>query len=269
MLRLPHLGVVAVTGYDEATEVYRDPDTFSSCNSVVGPFGAFPVPLEGDDVSDLVDRYRDQLPMHEHMVTMDPPDHTRERALLMRLITPKRLKDNEAFMWRLADQQLDEFVADGRCEFISAFAQPFALLVVADLLGVPEEDHQRFREGFGLSVSPGQVGRGRGGQRRREPAGVAGRVVRRVRRGPAPRAPPGRADPAGDGDLPRRDRARGDRGGADGHLPLRRRPGDHRPAARRRAEAPGRAPRAAGRAAGATATASRASSTRRCASRAR
>ena len=28
VLRLPHLGVVAVTGYDEATEVYRDPDTF-------------------------------------------------------------------------------------------------------------------------------------------------------------------------------------------------------------------------------------------------
>jgi cytochrome P450 len=160
VLRLPHLGVVAVTGYDEATEVYRDTDTFSSCNSVVGPFAAFPVPLEGDDVSEVVDRYRDQLPMHEHMVTMDPPAHTRERALLMRLITPKRLKDNEAFMWRLADRQLDEFVADGRCEFIGAYAQPFALLVVADLLGVPEEDHQRFREGFGLSAAPGEIGAG-------------------------------------------------------------------------------------------------------------
>lgn len=63
-------------------------------------------------------------------------------------------------MWRLADQQLDEFVADGRCEFISAYAQPFAMLVVADLLGVPREDHQRFREGFGLSASPGRVGAG-------------------------------------------------------------------------------------------------------------
>ena len=92
--------------------------------------------------------------MHEHMVTMDPPDHTQERALLMRLITPKRLKDNEAFMWRLADQQLDEFVADGRCEFISAYTQPFAMLVVADLLGVPEADHQQFREGFGLGGQP-------------------------------------------------------------------------------------------------------------------
>jgi cytochrome P450 len=94
---------------------------------------------------------------------MDPPDHTRERALLMRLLTPKRLGDNEAFMWRLADQQLDEFVADGSCEFISAYAQPYALLVVADLLGVPESEHERFREGFGLSGRPGEVGAGEAG----------------------------------------------------------------------------------------------------------
>jgi len=169
VLPLPHLGVVAVTGYEEAHEIYRQTDAFSSCNSVVGPFAAFPVPLEGDDVSDLVAQYRDQLPMHEHMVTMDPPDHTRERGLLMRLITPKRLKDNEAFMWRLADQQLDEFVADGRCEFISAYAQPFAMLVVADLLGVPESDHQRFREFFGLSTKPGLVGAGAEGNPEENP----------------------------------------------------------------------------------------------------
>jgi cytochrome P450 len=160
VLPLAHLGVVAVTGYDEASEVYRDTDTFSSCNSVVGPFATFPVPLEGSDVSEIIDRYRDQLPMHEHMVTMDPPAHTRERALLMRLITPRRLKENEAFMWRLADQQLDEFVAAGRCEFISAYTQPFAMLVVADLLGVPEADHQQFRKWFGLHGPPGELGSG-------------------------------------------------------------------------------------------------------------
>jgi cytochrome P450 len=158
VLPLPHHGVVAVTGYDEACEVYRDIDTFSSCNSVIGPFATFPVALEGDDVSETIDSYRNQLPMNEHMVTMDPPGHTRERALLMRLITPKRLKDNEAFMWRLADQQLDEFVAAGPCEFITAYAQPFAMLVVADLLGVPEDDHERFRDGFGLSARPGEIG---------------------------------------------------------------------------------------------------------------
>ena len=157
---LPHLGVVAVTGYEEATEVYRDTATFSSCNSVIGPFVTFPVELSGDDIGAVIERYRDQLPMNEHMVTMDPPGHTRERALLMRLITPKRLRDNEAFMWRLADRQLDEFVGDGRCEFIGAYAQPFAMLVVADLLGVPEADHQRFKAGFGMQGTVGEVGSG-------------------------------------------------------------------------------------------------------------
>ena len=158
---LPHHGVVAVSGLDEASDIYRDPDTFSSCNSVIGPFAAFPVPLVGDDVSEIIDTYRHQLPMNEHMVTMDPPEHTRERALLMRLITPLRLRQNEDFMWRLADRQLDELLDEGRCEFISAYSQPFALLVVADLLGVPESEHQRFREGFGLSSRPpGELGGG-------------------------------------------------------------------------------------------------------------
>jgi cytochrome P450 len=154
----PHHGVVAVSGYEEALEVYLDNETFSSCNSVIGPFAEFPVPLEGNDVGAIIDRYRDQLPMNEHMVTMDAPMHTQERALIMRLLTPKRLKENEAFMWGLADRQIDEFVAAGRCEFISAYSQPFAMLAVADVLGVPEADHQRFREFFGLSKTPGTVG---------------------------------------------------------------------------------------------------------------
>jgi cytochrome P450 len=158
VLPTDNLGVVAVSGYEEAMEIYLDTEAFSSCNSVIGPFAAFPVPLEGDDVSAIIDTHRDQLPLHEHMVTMDPPMHTQERALVMRLLTPKRLKENEAFMWGLADRQIDEFVGAGRCEFISAYTQPFAMLAVADVLGVPEEDHQRFREGFGLSGNPGELG---------------------------------------------------------------------------------------------------------------
>jgi cytochrome P450 len=156
---IPHYGVVAVTGYDEANEVYRDNETFSSCNSVIGPFATFPVPLEGDDVGAIIDEFRDQLPMFEHMVTMDAPDHTRERALLMRLITPRRLQQNEDFMAGLAERQLDEFLADGKCEFIRAYSQPFALLTVADLLGVPEADHASVRAGFGLSHTPGMLGK--------------------------------------------------------------------------------------------------------------
>ena len=45
--REPQQGVYMVTGYDEACAVYTDTDTFSSCNSVTGPFPGFPVPLAG------------------------------------------------------------------------------------------------------------------------------------------------------------------------------------------------------------------------------
>ena len=143
--REPHHGVMMVTGYDEAIAVYNDTDTFSSCNSPTGPFPGFPVPLEGDDVSALIEQHRDELPMSDQLLTFDPPIHNAHRALLMRLITPKRLSENEEFMWRLADRQIDEFIDRGRCEFIREYGQPFAMLVVADLLGVPESDHELFR----------------------------------------------------------------------------------------------------------------------------
>ena len=53
------------------------------------------------------------MPMYGYMATWDPPRHTDYRSLLTGLFTPKRLKENEDFMWRLADRQLDEFVDRG------------------------------------------------------------------------------------------------------------------------------------------------------------
>jgi cytochrome P450 family 150 subfamily A5 len=139
-----HHGVTMVTGWEEAVQVYNDADTFSSCISVTGPFPGFPVPLEGDDVTELIEQHRDELPFSDQLPTLDPPTHTNHRALLMRLITPKRLKENEDAMWRLADEVLDTFLAPGQGEFIKGFASPFTLLVIADLLGVPEEDRNDF-----------------------------------------------------------------------------------------------------------------------------
>jgi cytochrome P450 family 150 subfamily A5 len=151
--REPHHDVVMVTGYDEAVGVFHDSARFSSCLSVTGPFPGFPVPLEGDDVSALIEEHRDELPMSDQLPTLDPPAHTDHRALLMKLITPKRLKENEASMWRIADGLLDDFLggqspADGHGEFIRGFAAPFTMLVIADLLGVPETDREEFAQGM-------------------------------------------------------------------------------------------------------------------------
>jgi cytochrome P450 len=147
-------GVLAVTGWEAANAVYKDVDSYSSCVAVAGPFTPIPFVPEGDDICAQLEEHRREIPMFEHMVTMDPPNHTDARSLLSRLLTPKRLKENEDFMWRLADRHIDEFVADGQCEFLTAYARPFSLIVVADLLGVPEEDHEEFREAFG-AIRPG------------------------------------------------------------------------------------------------------------------
>lgn len=150
--------VLAVTGYDEALAVYKDP-AFSSCVSVAGPFSGMPFGPDGhDDVSDLIEQHRAAVPMAEHITSQDPPLHTRTRGLMNKLITPKRLKENEEFMWRLADQQLDTFIARGQCEFLADYAKPFSLLVIADLLGVPAEDHDEFKAAFALETV-GELGK--------------------------------------------------------------------------------------------------------------
>jgi cytochrome P450 len=150
--------VLAVTGYDEALAVYKDP-AFSSCVSVAGPFAGMPFGPDGrDDVSELIEQHRAQVPMAEHITSQDPPLHTRTRGLMNKLITPKRLKENEEFMWRLADRQLDTFIERGSCEFLADYAKPFSLLVIADLLGVPSEDHDEFRAAFALQIV-GELGK--------------------------------------------------------------------------------------------------------------
>jgi cytochrome P450 len=118
------------------------------------PFG----PDGHDDVSELIEEHRAQIPMAEHITSQDPPLHTRTRGLLNKLITPKRLKENEDFMWRLADQQLDTFVERGKAEFLADYAKPFSLVVIADLLGVPMEDHDEFKAAFALETV-GELGK--------------------------------------------------------------------------------------------------------------
>ena len=136
--------VLAVTGYAEAVATYKDP-AMSSCVAVAGPFPPLPFTPQGDDIREQIEEHRADIPMAEHVVTMDAEQHARTRGLLSRLITPKRLSENEEFIWRLSDQQLDTFIDRGRCEFMEDYAKPLATLVIADLLGVPAEDHSQFR----------------------------------------------------------------------------------------------------------------------------
>lgn len=151
----PHHGVVAVTGHAEVMAAFKDTDSFSAVNAIGGPFPPLPFEPDGDDITEQIEAHRHEFPIFEHMVVMDPPAHEQARSLLTKLLTPRRLKENEDYIWQLADNQLDEFITNGKCEFLSEYAKPFATLAIIDLLGVPEEDRAEFRFALGAGKQPG------------------------------------------------------------------------------------------------------------------
>lgn len=150
---LPLRNVVAVTGYEEGIAIFCDDENFSAIDTTTGPF----LPLQYNparDIDEQIAQCRLENPFASTIINQDLPAHRRSKAILNGIITPARLRDNEAFMTRLADQIIDEFIDSGRFEAVSQFGQPFAQLVVADLLGVPQEDHALFR---GLIGAPDQL----------------------------------------------------------------------------------------------------------------
>jgi cytochrome P450 family 150 subfamily A5 len=144
--REPHHDVVMITGYDEASTAFSDSESFSACIAPSGPFPGFPVPLEGlDDVTELIARHRNELPLNKTIMTMDPPDHTRHRGLMRQQLTPRRVAETEEAMLGLADQEIDRFIDNGVVDFIHEFSAPYALMNICTLLGIPEEDLPEFR----------------------------------------------------------------------------------------------------------------------------
>ncbi|MGA6204101.1 cytochrome P450 [Nocardia testacea] len=155
IFREPHHGVMVVTGYREADEIFRNAEAFSACISIGGPFPPLPFVPDGDDIGAQIEEHRHLFPIFEHIVTMDPPQHTRTRTLLSRLLTPKRLNENRDYMWQLADRRLDAIAGAGACEFLGDYAKPFATLAIADLLGVPESERDEFRRRLTGHEEPG------------------------------------------------------------------------------------------------------------------
>jgi cytochrome P450 len=78
-------------------------------------------------------------------LAMDPPRHTRMRALVSRGFTPRRIAELEPRIRELASRHIDRFVGIGRCDFIGDFAGKFPMDVISEMLGVPEGDRDELR----------------------------------------------------------------------------------------------------------------------------
>lgn len=120
----------ALTKLDDVHHASRHPEIFSSRPTSTGI----------NDVPPEVAEY------FGSMITLDDPRHTRLRSLVNRAFTPKVVARIEDSVRHRARHLVADMVAnhpDGRCDFVSEFAGPLPLQIICDMLGIPEEDHQR------------------------------------------------------------------------------------------------------------------------------
>jgi cytochrome P450 len=98
------------------------------------------------------DAFHPQADATMSFLAMDPPRHTRMRALVSRGFTPRRVTALEPRIRELATGYLDGFAREGACDFIRDFAGRLPMDVVSELLGVPEADRAGLRSWADLVV---------------------------------------------------------------------------------------------------------------------
>ncbi|AQU68349.1 cytochrome P450 family protein [Streptomyces niveus] len=95
-----------------------------------------------------------------HLLNIDPPDHTRLRRLVSQAFTPRRVAEFAPRVQELTDGLIDAFAAKGEADLIHDFAFPLPIYAICDLLGVPREDQDDFRDWAGMMIRHGGGPRG-------------------------------------------------------------------------------------------------------------
>jgi cytochrome P450 len=97
--------------------------------------------------------------LNKNMLNSDPPEHSRLRQITSRAFAPRRL---EALRPRIADivsDLLDKIVPQGQADLMRDFAIPLPMMVISELLGIPETDHDRVLEWTQVIRESGSSGR--------------------------------------------------------------------------------------------------------------
>jgi len=140
-------GVYFVTTYDLIRKVLVDAETFSSRNGAAflnfqGEEGLAPPSAPPPEIVDIL---RHGVAPRDTMLSADPPEHTRFRALVNRSLAPKRVARLEPVIHQVVSDLIDSFIERGEVEFVSEFSMMVPLTVVSLALGVPASELHNYK----------------------------------------------------------------------------------------------------------------------------
>jgi cytochrome P450 len=120
----------AVLRYDEVSAILKDGRLHQGSAAILAMRGVTDGPL--------VDWWKHTL------LNIDGAEHTRQRRLVAKAFTPPAVERLRPYFRATAERLIDGFGPDGRCEFVSAFSEPYPLEGICEMLGIPAERRQRF-----------------------------------------------------------------------------------------------------------------------------
>ncbi len=125
-----------LTRYEDCLRVMRDAETFSS-DALKARGG----------LAEALAAQRRETPLGETRTVLgsDPPVHTRLRGIVNRAFTPRRAAALRPHIEEVADDLLAQAPDEGEWDLMAGLAQPLPVIVIAELLGVPPGDRDRFR----------------------------------------------------------------------------------------------------------------------------
>jgi cytochrome P450 len=87
------------------------------------------------------------------LVTADPPVHTRYRSLVDKIFTPSFVKKLEPYVTDLCNSLIDAFIGQGTVDLQTEYCLKVPMFIIADQLGVPREDWEKFRHWSDSAIS--------------------------------------------------------------------------------------------------------------------
>src|SRR5215217_909708 len=136
-------GVWLITRYDDVLSVLEDERFVKDWRKVMTPQQLDQVPAIPEVMK----------PLSRNMLDTDPPDHERLRALVSKAFTPRLIERMRGRVQAITDALLDTVEGQGEMDLIDDYAFPLPVTVIAELLGVPSEDRDRFRQWSDAAVS--------------------------------------------------------------------------------------------------------------------